>query len=181
MLDEFQHLLGKKCASTKDLQNWLKTIINQFKVPVVLVGTPECGTLVDSEPQLARRFKHRFRLKNLPYADISTGSFNKYVDTLSKIFKNECQLNEFPRFRSQTEALALYAATSGNPDDITCLLKEATINTLIDEKNSVTMKDIGDAYDRISLPNSMVGNNNPFFLTRTQLNQLLKTQIKVAA
>ena len=62
VLDEFQHLVENRSSYVIEaVADWVKTLINQLKIPVVLVGLPECIAVFeqDDRGQLRGRFsKH---------------------------------------------------------------------------------------------------------------------------
>ncbi|MCS3805042.1 hypothetical protein HNO92_002221 [Chromobacterium alkanivorans] len=57
MLDEAQHLLGatKRSFGSNNETEWLKTLLNQIEVPVVLAGLPYGQALLSANEQLRRR------------------------------------------------------------------------------------------------------------------------------
>jgi len=59
MLDEVQHLLGanKRSFGSNDETEWLKTLLNQINIPVVLAGLPYGRALLSTNEQLRRRLE----------------------------------------------------------------------------------------------------------------------------
>ncbi|WP_159879070.1 TniB family NTP-binding protein [Aquitalea denitrificans] len=57
MLDEVQHLLGssKRSFGSNNETEWLKTLLNQIEIPVVLAGLPYAQALLSTNEQLRRR------------------------------------------------------------------------------------------------------------------------------
>ncbi|WP_024300885.1 TniB family NTP-binding protein [Pseudogulbenkiania sp. MAI-1] len=57
MLDEVQHLLGatKRSFGSNDETEWLKTLLNQINIPVVLSGLPYAEAMLSINEQLRRR------------------------------------------------------------------------------------------------------------------------------
>lgn len=57
MLDEVQHLLGatKRSFGSNDETEWLKTLLNQINIPVVLSGLPYAEAMLGINEQLRRR------------------------------------------------------------------------------------------------------------------------------
>lgn len=57
MLDEVQHLLGanKRSFGSNNETEWLKTLLNQIEIPVVLAGLPYGQALLSTNEQLRRR------------------------------------------------------------------------------------------------------------------------------
>jgi len=178
LLDELQHLLKRDVQTRNDnVKDWLKSVINQFKVPVVIVGTPECAEIINTDTQLARRFTTRFELSNLEFGTNQKGEFRKFIEGLADTFIRVVKLNSFPDFNSRHISLAVYAATGGNPADTTKLFKNTVLNALDDNRNKVDLPDFESAYSNLILPNSL-GVITPFSLSSdnliTAVNNVLK-------
>ncbi|OGB35319.1 MAG: hypothetical protein A3F78_11755 [Burkholderiales bacterium RIFCSPLOWO2_12_FULL_61_40] len=57
LIDEFQHFIdGNKPSESKRVTDWLKNLINKVCIPVILAGLPRAIAVVNSNPQLRRRF-----------------------------------------------------------------------------------------------------------------------------
>lgn len=60
ILDEFQHFIDRD--SNKVLQtisDWLKELLNETRVPIILIGMPNCDLILEANRQLRRRFAIR--------------------------------------------------------------------------------------------------------------------------
>ena len=180
ILDEFHHLLEKDRGKNNDVKNWVKSLINEFKVPIVLVGTPECESLIDEEFQLSRRFHYRVQLTNLNLGvENKKGELRKFVSALSKVFVDKLGLNSFPNFESYSSCLPLYLATNGNPSSVVRLFKEATLLALEGGADSVDISHIGKAFDEVVLPDVQV-KKNPFSMGRSEMNRKLNSLRRVS-
>lgn len=65
ILDEFQHFDDRQSRNVlKTISDWLKNLINQCTVPIVLVGMPGCESVLDQKgnEQLKRRFASRHEI-----------------------------------------------------------------------------------------------------------------------
>ncbi|WP_223789931.1 TniB family NTP-binding protein [Marinicella meishanensis] len=170
ILDEFQHLLAKDFGKSNDVRDWVKSIINEFKVPIVLVGTPECETIINEETQLSRRFQYRTQLTSLNLGTPQKrGELTKFSSTLRTLFIKKIGLNGFPNFNSYSKCAPLYVATSGNPSSIVRIFKEATLIAFEDGMNEVKYNHITKAFDTLALPNSDSLSTNPFRLNHSDL------------
>lgn len=57
LIDEFQHFYdGRHTSESKRVSDWLKNLITIVNIPVVLAGLPRAISVVNSNPQLRRRF-----------------------------------------------------------------------------------------------------------------------------
>ena len=164
ILDELQHLLMKAGVSIENSVNdWLKTLINDYKVPVIAVGTPDCRSVINSCGQLARRFTRQCELKNLDFGVDPTGEYRQFIIEIGDIFIEELKFESFPDFQSRDNALAVYISTGGNPADTMQLFKAATLNALSSKRENVELKDFENALDSLTLPSFLIGHTgNPF-------------------
>lgn len=56
-IDEFQHFYdGRRTAESERVSDWLKNLINNVGIPVILAGLPRSIAVVNTNPQLRRRF-----------------------------------------------------------------------------------------------------------------------------
>jgi len=172
MLDEFHHLLNDRTDAAK-VRNWIKALINESKVPIVLVGEPGCEALIDSDLQLKRRFPVRINLDKLDfYSNGGAGEFIHFSQSVSVAITKVCKLVSFPKMNTEKELYPLYVATGGYPSSMLTLLKEAVYLALKRGENSVSMEDISQAYDSVTLAHSLVSKGNPF---QMKLSELIKS------
>lgn len=63
IIDEFQHFIDRDSnVILTTVSNWLKDLLNETGVPVVLIGMPYSDIILRSNPQLERRFAMRASL-----------------------------------------------------------------------------------------------------------------------
>lgn len=156
ILDELQHLLKRdNYGRGDDVKDWLKALINAYGVPIIVVGTPTCTEIINSDPQLARRFTTRFELNNLDYGAKRKGDFRKFIEELSNAFTSILKLSDFPDFRSRYKSTMLFYATGGNPSDTSKLFKMATLNAFENNRENVEFTDFEIAFDSLVLPNTL--------------------------
>lgn len=72
-LDEFHHLIPNAAEQTYQIDkviviNWLKKLLDELPIPLVLCGTPAVKDLVRSDPQLYRRIEKRLDMDYLRVA-----------------------------------------------------------------------------------------------------------------
>lgn len=81
ILDELQHFIDRDSQKVlRTVSDWLKTLILDTGVPIVLVGLPEAEGVLESNPQLSRRFANRHYLQPFSW-DTQEGSteFRKFL------------------------------------------------------------------------------------------------------
>ncbi|WP_109117770.1 TniB family NTP-binding protein [Azospirillum sp. TSO22-1] len=86
LLDEFQHLIDRDSDRVlATVSDWLKNLITETGVPVVLIGLPKSRNVLDANEQLKRRFSAQTTL--LPFSwstDESRREFCKLLDTIDR-------------------------------------------------------------------------------------------------
>lgn len=175
MLDEFHHLLARGAEKTKvQVCDWIKTLMNETLIPVILVGMPECEAIIDDHPQLARRYPFRAHLQPLAY------SFNDarsdYIKTLKSF---SFRLKELGHFESgvhltdQHVANSIYVATSGNMNSIRQLLHEAFKMALARDNGEFSLDDLTNSFGSQKLEGSLIKHGNPFLLDPQDIKQII--------
>lgn len=79
-LDEFQHFIDRDSAKVlKTVSDWLKNLILDTKVPVVLVGLPEAEAVFRFNSQLSRRFANRHNLSSFSWSNDEGREFRTFL------------------------------------------------------------------------------------------------------
>jgi len=98
ILDEFQHLIEHRTRQeVSDAADWIKTLINETKIPMVLCGMPSSTQVLDGFDQLRRRFNTKMELHPFDWDDDEA----EFRDMLAAIdeqlpFKSPAGLAEDP-------------------------------------------------------------------------------------
>lgn len=179
LLDELQHLLIRDLGKRNDVSDWLKSIINNFNVPIVVVGMPNCESIIDQDKQLSRRFSDRFELVNLEYIENKKCEFKKFLFSLISAYTQIAKLKSYPDFRLKHYCLALYTATGGNPGDLVKLVRRATVLAITKGRNTIGICDFAEIYSCTSFAYSKPIKSNPFECDLKQLNKELLTGKKL--
>lgn len=108
-LDEFQHFIDRDSAKVlKTVSDWLKDLILDTKVPVVLIGLPEAETVFQFNPQLSRRFANRHNLSPFSWSD-SGREFRTFLHAV----ESQLPLIEESALAGEEMALRFYYAADG--------------------------------------------------------------------
>ena len=108
-LDEFQHFIDRDSAKVlKTVSDWLKDLILDTKVPVVLIGLPEAETVFQFNPQLSRRFANRQNLSPFSWSD-SGREFRTFLHAV----ESQLPLIEESALACEEMALRFYYAADG--------------------------------------------------------------------
>ncbi|MBP2640458.1 MAG: TniB protein [Firmicutes bacterium] len=125
VLDEFQHFLDSESYKPSlNAANWIKELINETGIPVVLIGMPssECIFYSRDQHQLSRRFKSRTSLDPFSWDNPST---IKEFRSFLKMLNDELPLPESSYLHSTDTAFRIFYSTDGILDHIMTLVKSA--------------------------------------------------------
>ena len=159
ILDEFQHLVSSKNDKKilNDIADTIKTLINETKVPVILVGTTRAKAVFAVNPEMARRFSGNVDIE--PFK-ISTSDeileFRKFLTAVDKAVPLD---NTGLSSGEMTQRF--YAASNGVIDDIMRLIKFAGKKTIKEGRNKITLEDLARAFDKNQGKNQRAP-GNPF-------------------
>jgi Cdc6-like AAA superfamily ATPase len=161
ILDEFQHFVDKDSWKVlKRVSDWLKNLIDETGVPVVLIGMPYAVEILGSpgNEQLQRRFAVRAPLDpfvwGTPDERTEFRAFLKAVD-------DQLPLNEPSRLSDPLTAFRFYCATNGRIGKVMKVIRRATELALDRGLEHLPLDVLADAYDdrlRADCP----GGGNPF-------------------
>ncbi|MBD3667738.1 MAG: TniB family NTP-binding protein [Kangiella sp.] len=160
LLDELQHLLRPN-SSNVNVRDWIKHLINEFQIPIVAIGTPDCEALIDSDEQLSRRFVRRFSLANFN-SPLHDNEFGSYLMAMVKIIHKTIDIEVKFDIKQPKNLLAIYAATGGNPSGIEQLFKDALATCLISNQQELTTDSIAQSAARLILPYRLCGGVEAF-------------------
>lgn len=161
-LDEFQHLLSKKARNGSDgVTDWVKTLMDDTRVPVILSGMPECEKIIDAHPQLAGRYSFRAHLKTFPYDLNNSIYLLKVIEAFTNGLKKHVGIQKVPTLNDDEHLCAFYVATGGNMRSLRYLFIGALSNALMDKRDYLTEDDFIDACNEQQL-NFRLASSNPF-------------------
>lgn len=126
ILDEFQHFDDRQSKNIlKTISDWLKNLINQSGVPIVLVGMPGCESVLDQKgnEQLKRRFAARDEI--LPFSWDTREAINEFRQLLKGI-DDALPLMKDSHLADVRTAFLIYTATNGVIDYVMDLVRWAT-------------------------------------------------------
>lgn len=134
IVDEVQHLV-KHVDSHKTLvaSDWFKTLINETKVSLVLVGMPEALAVVACNPQLSRRVRVRIALERFSWTRREK-EFRDFLKTIGKELPFTGQLD----LHDRGTAARIYLATHGNMSALMTLLLECVTQCVEDDQPHIT-------------------------------------------
>ncbi|MGO9015589.1 MAG: TniB family NTP-binding protein [Dissulfurispiraceae bacterium] len=173
VLDEFQHLIDKD--SNKVLQvaaDWLKNLLNNTAVPMVLIGMPSSVKILDANEQLRRRFLNRMCLNPFGW---NTPREQRDFITLLKFIEKALPLKEISGLYSYETAFRLYCASRGVISNLMKIVRKAAILAIRKGQERISHDLLIVAYED-EMEESSVAADNPFLLDVDKLTAPLLEQ-----
>ncbi len=181
ILDEFHHLLLRGAEKSREaVCNWVKFLLDSSGVPMVILGTPDCETIIDDNRQLSRRVCFRSQLEPFEFSLASKSEYIRVIRALNSAFETLGQVQISPMLTDDRMAQALYVATGGLMDSIRKLL--AYVLAAAHNANSpvVGFPEFQTAYSRLTLEGAILeqtsnkkSDPNPFAMTTADLIGIL--------
>lgn len=175
ILDEFQHFIDRDLEKTlHTISDWLKQLITEKEIAVILVGMPRSVEVLNANSQLKRRFSMRDELKNFEWITKSKDQSHNEKDNeengkatnrnndyrvFLKMVDEMLPLAEDSHLASQSIAFPMWKATQGNVARTMKLVRYATRLALKNGEEQVTHKVLHQAYAKLFAGDSI---ENPF-------------------
>jgi predicted AAA+ superfamily ATPase len=172
-LDEFQHLLSKKARNGgESVTDWVKTLMDETGVPVIIAGMPACEGIIDSHPQLSGRYPYRASLGLLPFDADNNIYMAKTIQSFINAIETHLNMHCVPKLYEEEYLASIYVATGGNMRSIRQLIIESLSNTIMAKRKEVLLEDIIDAVDVLTL-NFRLTDDNPFLREHKENMQII--------
>lgn len=144
VLDEFQHFIEKRSNRViLDVSDWLKNLITQTQVPVVLVGLPKSINVLEANEQLQRRFSGDIKIKAFDWEiKRDTEALDRLLDIVDQQVENI--LGERSNLTSFTEQIV--KSSKGHIALIMKLLSHAGQNAAVSGSRKVEGRHLMEAY-----------------------------------
>ncbi len=161
ILDEFQHFQDRDSLKVlKTVSDWLKVLMDETGVPIVLAGLPYSHTILDSEnnEQLRRRFAVRIELDPFRFnTSRERQDFRRFLN----IIDEKLPLAASSDLADPGTALCIYEATNGVVAHVMKLLRRATVIALESKCERLSLEMLALAYEQRLAANNP-GKANPF-------------------
>ena len=167
ILDEFQHFDDRHSkAVLKIVSDWLKNLLNQTKVPIVLVGMPGCESVLDAKgnEQLRRRFSNREQIE--PFRWKGSNEIQEFRQLLKNV-DEALPLLEDSHLADLTTAFLIYKATDGVINYVMKLLRRASRMAIERGVEKVDHSILAAAYEEL-LAKEFTHRPNPFMSTASE-------------
>lgn len=144
-LDEFQHFIDRDSAKVlKTVSDWLKNLILDTKIPVVLIGLPEAEAVFQFNSQLSRRFANRHNLCPFSWKVDSGQEFRTFLH----LVESQLPLGEKSNLACEDIAMRFYYASDGIVAYVMKLIRYGTNLTLYAEKEKLDLNVLAAAFDK---------------------------------
>lgn len=122
IIDEIHNLLPGDITGvqTRKIATTIKSLMNQTKVPIVLMGEERATALMSIDKAIESRFKTVYRLTNMGYKTPDERKyFIEYLKSVQSLLVTSCI-----DFSTNDFALRMYAASAGNVREIKHIVTE---------------------------------------------------------
>lgn len=166
ILDEFQHLIDRESAKIlQNAANWLKTLINETQIPMVLLGMPWSDVILRANSQLKRRFQARLELNPFNW---KTPEGQNDFRKLLKMIEERLPLMERSNLADFNMAFRCFCASGGIIFNVMRIIRTATEIALTLKQEKLTLDCLAQAYEEeIGLTDIQSG--NPFEVKEDKL------------
>jgi hypothetical protein len=174
VLDEFDNLLRKGAEKSREqVCDWVRTLLNETLVPVVIVGIPSCEEIINAHPQLSRRYPYRHKMKHFTYSALDPASvFSKTLRAFGTAIKRIGEFDKCINLSTDQPLKAMFLATGGNMNGIRQILNDAFRLALLRNDGSFGLNDLISAADLSVIPTAQF-RSNAFRLTDESLNKVI--------
>ena len=161
ILDEFQHFQDRDSLKVlKTVSDWLKLLMEETGIPIVLAGLPYSHTILDADgnEQLRRRFATRIDLEPFGYeTSQERQDFRRFLNVID----DKLPLAEKSNLADPATALCVYEATDGVVAHVMKLVRRATVIALESNREKLTTEILAMAYEQRLAANNPA-KANPF-------------------
>jgi predicted AAA+ superfamily ATPase len=161
ILDEFQHFDDRPSKNVlKTVSDWLKNLLNQTRVPMVLAGMPGCENVLEREgnKQLKRRFSSRKEI--LPFSWDDRDHVNEFRQLLKEI-DHALPLLKTSHLADAETAFLIYSATDGVINYVMKLLRWSAALAIKSGVEQIDYSILARAYEE-RLAQDFKNRPNPF-------------------
>lgn len=144
MIDEFQHFYDKSSHKVMHhVADWLKLLIDQSRVALVVSGLPSCQAVLNQNEQLAGRFLAPI---HMPRFDWKNGNLREEFIAILGAFQEGLSEYDLPKLDSDTMAFRFYCASGGLIGYVAKILREAIWNAISANTNVISLEDLAKAH-----------------------------------
>ncbi|HWS99700.1 MAG TPA: TniB family NTP-binding protein [Pyrinomonadaceae bacterium] len=145
ILDEFQHVIDRDSDKVlKTVSDWLKNLINESKIPIVLIGMPYCDVILEANAQLKRRFSSRISIEPFGWdTNEQRQDFRKFLRAVDVKLPLEKRSN----LADEDMAYRFFCASDGTVANVMQVARRATTLAIDRSMKSLDLAVLAEAYD----------------------------------
>lgn len=129
MIDEFQHFYDKGSHKVMHhVADWLKILVDDAKVALVVAGLPTCRAVIDQNEQLAGRFLSPVYMPRFDWHDAEQRE--EFIAILGAFQESIGETFELPDFTGDEMAFRFYCGTGGLIGYLSKFLRQAVWNAI---------------------------------------------------
>jgi hypothetical protein len=180
MLDEFHHIYNAnalKTRSTENVANWIKTLADESKVTICLVGLPDIQSKLHLDSQLQRRFSYVYTLNPLSLSENSAEIFKNFLKHTEEFCHKKLATRFDPSLISHSMLKRIYLATGGIQAYVIQLIQESCIKALSSQRKVVTIDDFHYAFSLNSTIYLPLTKKAVFLISQAELNNIVESTI----
>lgn len=147
VIDEFQHFVDKGSRKVQHhVADWLKTLVDDCKVSLVVVGLPNCRAVLEQNEQLSGRFLSPVLMPRFDWRrDEDREEFIAILHSLQASLET---IFEMPCLTSQEMAFRCYCGSGGLMGYLTKFLRQMVWNALDAQTYVITLEDMLRAHEQ---------------------------------
>lgn len=146
MIDEFQHFVDKGSHQVMHhVADWLKILVDDSRVALVVAGLPTCQAVLEQNEQLAGRFLSpvfmpRFDWRHNEQREEFVAILGAFHESLSSYF-------DLPALDGEDMAFRCYCGTGGLMGYLSKFLRQVVWNALDANRKTITLAELARAHD----------------------------------
>ncbi len=167
ILDEFQHFIDRDSAKVlKTVSDWLKTLILDTNLPIILIGLPEAEQILKlrCHSQLSRRFANRCYLSPFTWQSDNGEEFRTFLH----LIESQLPLESASNLSGLDLAKRFYYASDGVVAYVMKLIRYGTYLALQQQKEQLDISILAVAFEKYVHADKL-GKVNPFLSDEFEL------------
>lgn len=138
MIDEFQHFYDKGSRKVMHhVADWLKILVDDAKVALVVAGLPTCQAVIDQNEQLAGRFLSPVFMPRFDWRD--DDQREEFIAILGAFQESIGEAFDLPCLTEDEMAFRFYCGTGGLIGYLSKFLRQAVWNAIDSNSSSIDL------------------------------------------
>lgn len=146
MIDEFQHFVDKGSLKVMHhVADWLKTLVDDCKVALVVVGLPTCNAVLEQNEQLRGRFLSPYVMPRFDWE--KEADRIEFVGILESLHLSLRREFDMPDLMGPEMAFRCYCGSGGLVGYVTKFLRQMVWNALDANTKTISLQDMLRAHE----------------------------------